>query len=186
MKRMLLAGAACVLALTPLTLRADLANTDQVWGVAQMVDPTGRNVGTVTFYVPNGSGTDVHAYVNVAGMPPGAHGLHLHAIGRCQPGFEAAGGHLGAGSERHGYVNKIAVHSGDLPNIHVPPEGAIATSFRMPKVNWEGQVFDRDGSAVVVHQLPDDYRTQPAGDTGQRIACGVIVRNPTGSGYGNG
>jgi Cu-Zn family superoxide dismutase len=184
MKRLLLAGAACALAAAPISAGADLANTDLVWGAAQLVDTSGRNVGAVTFYTPNGYGTDIRAYVEVKGLPPGAHALHLHQVGRCQQNFASAGEHLSTRNERHGFVNKVAVHTGDLPNLHVPPEGSIATSMRMPKVEWEREVFDRDGTSVVIHQMPDDYRSQPSGDSGDRIACGVVVRNPTGTGLG--
>ena len=111
-------------------------------------------------------------------MSQGTHGLHLHMVGRCDPpGFETAGGHLNPGMRQHGTENPAGAHFGDLPNLIVGGAGAATVTAALQGTRAEvlAQIFDADGTAVVVHAGPDDYRTDPSGNSGSRIACGVLT-----------
>ena len=125
------------------------------------------------------SGTQVNISVGVIGISPGIHGVHFHAIGSCEaPDFTSAGGHLNPEGREHGHQNPAGAHLGDLPNLTIGSEGAGTVSATLPGSRDEvlAQVFDADGTAVVVHAAPDDYRTDPSGNSGARIACGVLTR----------
>lgn len=111
----------------------------------------------------------------------GEHGLHLHAVGACTPTFAAAGGHLNPGAHQHGFLNREGHHAGDLPNLRVDADGDATLEIRTSQVTLgEGNrsLFDADGSALVLHAGPDDYLSDPAGASGDRIACGVVTRGP--------
>jgi superoxide dismutase, Cu-Zn family len=117
--------------------------------------------------------------VAVVGLPEGAHGLHLHTVGKCEgPAFTSAGGHLNPAGHLHGTSNPAGSHLGDLPNIVIEQNGAGALSveLRGSLDELEALLFDADGSALVIHAAPDDYKTDPTGNSGARIACGVIER----------
>ena len=113
----------------------------------------------------------------VTGLEPGIHGFHLHAVGECTaPDFTSAGGHLNPGDNSHGSMSAGGKHLGDLPNLEIGTNGS-ATSRVDLSGSAEGTlkaIFDDDGTAVVIHAKPDDYRTDPSGNAGPRIACGVI------------
>ncbi|GGM18218.1 superoxide dismutase family protein [Deinococcus aerophilus] len=112
---------------------------------------------------------------------PGEHGLHLHAVGACTPTFATAGGHFNPSSRPHGYLNRDGHHAGDLPNLRVDADGNATLQVRTSQVTLsEGahSLFDADGAALVLHTGPDDYLTDPAGASGDRIACGVLTRVP--------
>jgi Cu-Zn family superoxide dismutase len=142
---------------------------------AVMRDARGRELGTVTLeQTPSG----VLITGALSGLPPGEHGFHIHAVGRCEPDFQAAGSHYNPMDRQHGFRNPRGPHAGDLPNIHVGADGRAAFDFVTGAVTLRGgqaPLLDRDGSAVLVHAGPDDYATDPAGDSGDRIACGVIM-----------
>lgn len=117
--------------------------------------------------------------VALAGLTPGQHGLHLHTTGRCDaPDFATAGGHLNPGSRQHGTANPAGSHLGDLPNLLVASDGTGAASVDLAGTPADllAAIFDADGTAIVVHAGADDYRTDPSGNSGARIACGVLVR----------
>lgn len=117
--------------------------------------------------------------VALIGLEPGAKGMHLHMIGRCEaPGFTSAGGHLNPQGKQHGSENPAGSHLGDLPNITINSSAAGAATAQL-----SGQasdllpvLFDADGTAIVVHAAADDYKTDPTGNSGARIACGVLTR----------
>ena len=114
---------------------------------------------------------------DLSGLPAGTHGIHVHAIGRCEPDFAAAGPHFNPGIRAHGARNPAGKHAGDLTNIHVPESGALRVELLMPDVALSGgpsELLDADGASLVVHALADDYSTDPAGGSGARIACGVV------------
>ena len=149
--------------------------------------PTER-AGQATLRLANGtpagtaqllaSATGVTISVAAAGLPGGTHVLHLHMVGRCDPpGFETAGGHLNPGMRQHGTENPAGAHFGDLPNLIVGGAGAATVTAALQGTRAEvlAQIFDADGTAVVVHAGPDDYRTDPSGNSGSRIACGVLT-----------
>lgn len=137
---------------------------------ATLVDASGAEVG-VALLTEDGTGT-VHVNVHVAGLTTGEHGIHIHQTGKCTPSFLAANGHHNPGGAPHG------AHAGDLPNlvVNVAGRGHLnATTDRATLSAGPLSVFDGDGSAVIIHADPDDYVTQPTGNSGGRVACGVIA-----------
>ncbi len=111
----------------------------------------------------------------------GEHGVHIHAVGQCTPTFAAAGGHFNPASHKHGFLSGEGHHAGDLPNLQVNLLGNATYEAKTSLVTLgEGanSLFDADGSSIVVHAGPDDYHTDPAGASGDRIACGVLTRAP--------
>jgi Cu-Zn family superoxide dismutase len=112
--------------------------------------------------------------VAAKGLPAGTHGVHLHTTGRCDaPDFASAGGHWNPTARKHGRNNPDGAHHGDLPNIEIGPDGRGRLSFTVPSATLS-QLMDQDGAALVVHATADDYRTDPSGNSGSRIACGIV------------
>ena len=147
--------------------------------MAVMHDAKGAEVGTVTFQAtPSGM---VLITASMTGLPAGVHGFHVHETGTCTaPDFKSAGGHL-AGGKAHGIMDAGGPHAGDLPNVHVPSDGVLEVEDFAPALklasDGDGAMFDSDGSAVIVHAGADDYTSQPSGDAGDRLACGVIEKS---------
>lgn len=154
-----------------------LLAADEGRAVLKSVD--GAEVGTVALRQAAFGG--VILTLSGTGLPPGPHGFHLHETGECDAatGFESAGGHLNPTGHSHGWLSEMGPHLGDLPNIMVPEDGELAVEFFVPMLSL-GPVADAhsvmagDGTAVMVHSDRDDYETDPGGDAGERIACGVI------------
>jgi len=143
---------------------------------AALSQANGSPAGTV---IVTAAGDKVTIAIAVVGLPQGPHGMHLHTVGKCEPpGFTSAGPHLNPHSAQHGTANPAGSHLGDLPNIAANSLGAGAASAALPgtRAELEAALFDADGAAVVVHADPDDYRTDPSGNSGARIACGVLKR----------
>jgi len=140
---------------------------------AVLLDPDGKEVGTVTLIaVPTGVLLDA----DLTALPPGDHAFHIHGVGKCEaPDFKSAGGHFNPEEDEHGLMNEAGPHAGDMPNIHVPETGKLRIEVLNQMVNLRQGLLDGDGSAIVIHQGPDDYTSDPAGDAGPRIACGVIT-----------
>ncbi len=144
-------------------------------GSATIFNSVGEDVGSVRLYSLAG---EVTISVSVQGLPEGSHAVHLHTAGDCSAGdFTSAGGHLNPGGNQHGTRNPMGAHLGDMPNVPVSADGigTMSTILRGSSDTVLAQIFDRDGTAVVVHAGPDDYRSDPAGNAGNRIACGIIV-----------
>lgn len=162
-----------ILMLLPLVL-AGCAMNDELGPVAglptiAMVNSAGASTGAVQVEMRSGG---ANLRIAVQGLPPGEHGLHLHAVGRCDPpGFLTAGDHWNPENRRHGHLNPQGPHLGDLPNLTVSANGHGAINFRIA-----GLINDADGTALVVHANPDDYQTDPSGNSGDRIACAVLAR----------
>ena len=117
--------------------------------------------------------------VELTGIPAGPHGLHLHTTGQCDaPGFTTAGGHLNPGAKQHGADNPAGAHLGDLPNVTADASGTVSVviHFAGAPDALVAALFDADGSALVLHAGPDDYKTDPSGNSGTRIACGVLTK----------
>jgi len=147
-------------------------------GAANLVDAAGRPVGTLT--LRDASGGSVRIDGQLRGLPAGAHGIHFHAVGRCDAGvaFASAGAHFNPASRKHGLENVDGPHAGDLPNLSIASDGSGSFRTNTTRVTLgsdAASLIDADGSAVVVHAAQDDQRTDPAGNSGARIACGVIV-----------
>jgi len=116
--------------------------------------------------------------LTVKGLPAGEHAFHVHAVGKCEPPFTTAGGHFNPGNHKHGMMAPEGHHAGDMPNLIVPASGEVAievvnTAVTLAK-DKPNSLFKPDGTALVIHGGPDDYKSDPAGNAGARIACGVI------------
>lgn len=155
-----------------LTLAVPAFAADQATAVLK--DPDGKEVGKVTLTaVPTGVLLDA----DLTALPPGDHAFHIHEFGKCEaPDFKSAGGHFNPEEDEHGLMNKAGPHAGDMPNIHVPESGQLHIEVLNQMVNLSRGLLDKDGSAIVIHEGPDDYVSDPAGDAGPRIACGVITK----------
>jgi Cu-Zn family superoxide dismutase len=144
---------------------------------ADLVNAGGQKVGTAGL---TQHGASVRLVVEVAGLTPGPHGIHLHAIGRCDPpAFTSAGGHHNPLRRRHGLETPQGPHAGDLPNLVADATGQARYETTTDRVTIDDGplgLFDADGTAIVVHERADDHKTDPAGDSGARVACGVLVR----------
>ncbi len=142
---------------------------------AELTDPQGNPVGTAEFV--EGSG-EVSINVNITGgVEPGEHGIHIHETGAITPSFEAAGDHFNPTDNNHGFESPNGPHAGDLGNIFVEAEGTASYSTFNDLVTLSGgpnSLLDGDGSALVIHAMPDDYVTDPSGNSGDRVAAGVI------------
>ncbi len=154
-----------------------LASSALAAGTASAVlkDASGKEVGSATLTsTPSGALLSL----TLTGVPPGVHALHIHAVGKCEPpDFKSAGPHFNPDQTKHGIMNQEGPHAGDLPNLHVPGDGKLEVEFLDPAVtlSQEAALLDADGSAIVIHAGADDYTTDPAGNAGDRIACGVIT-----------
>jgi Cu-Zn family superoxide dismutase len=142
---------------------------------APLKDAQGKEVGSVNLaQTPHG----VLINVAVKGLPPGEHAFHVHAVGKCEPPFTSAGGHFNPGGKKHGLLVAEGHHAGDMPNLHVPQSGDLTVEILNADIALDkgkpNSVFDADGSAIVIHAGSDDYKGDPAGNAGGRIACGVI------------
>ncbi|TPG18845.1 superoxide dismutase family protein [Sphingomonas koreensis] len=110
-------------------------------------------------------------------LPPGMHGVHIHTVGRCDPpDFASAGGHWNPLGAHHGSMNAAGPHQGDLPNLVIASDGRATLGVNIPGATMAG-LLDADGAAVVIHAGPDDLMSDPAGNSGARIACGVFAPN---------
>ncbi|MFT3719562.1 superoxide dismutase family protein [Pseudorhodoferax sp.] len=149
--------------------------------IAKLATATGAPAGqAVLTAVPDG----VEIVVNVQGLTPGQHGFHIHANGKCEPSsdaagktvaFGAAGGHFDPeGTGRHGHPDHGVRHAGDAPNLMADAQGRATLRYVSPKVTLAPGPNSIMGRALVVHADPDDYQTNPAGNSGGRVLCGVI------------
>lgn len=142
---------------------------------ATLADASGAARGTVTF-TESAKGIAVSA--RATGLPPGPAGIHVHAVGKCEgPTFASAGPHWNPTMHQHGMENPSGAHMGDMPNIVVGADGSGTLDFVIAGAKLrEGPnpLLDADGAAVVVHAAADDYKTDPSGNSGARVACGVI------------
>lgn len=145
-------------------------------GSAIVVDRNGTTVGTASLFSQAG---EVTVSVSLSGLAEGTHAVHLHTTGDCSASdFASAGGHLNPLGNQHGSLNPQGAHLGDLPNAEISSEGVgtVSTVLNGSAETVLAQIFDSDGTAVVVHEGPDDYRSDPAGAAGSRIACGVFAQ----------
>ncbi|MGA7487742.1 MAG: superoxide dismutase family protein [Xanthobacteraceae bacterium] len=148
----------------PLTASAELKSAD------------GKDVGIVTLTQTR---SGVRMNLALKGLPPGEHAFHVHAVGKCEPPFTSAGPHFNPAQKKHGKLNPEGHHAGDMDNIRIPASGNLTTRVVDKDITLEkdkpNSVFQEGGTALVIHAGKDDYKTDPAGNAGDRIACGVIV-----------
>ena len=135
----------------------------------------GKDVGTVTLTQTR---TGVRLSGSLKGLPAGEHALHMHSVGKCEPPFTSAGPHFNPAQKKHGKLNPEGHHAGDMDNIVVPASGNLALKMVNKDITLEkgkpNSVFQEGGTAVVIHAAKDDYTTDPTGNAGDRIACGVV------------
>lgn len=144
---------------------------------AALVNASGGAVGIATLYQEAGG---VRVELSLTGLSDGAHGVHLHAVGACDgPAFTSAGAHINSSGAMHGVKNSAGPHAGDLPNVIMNGGQSVRYTTTTRRVTFSDAadgLFDANGSAIVVHAAADDDSTDPAGNSGARIACGVITR----------
>jgi Cu-Zn family superoxide dismutase len=168
-----------LLMLTPFLCAAALAQNAPLKSAhANLADGQGKAIGTATFSAVKNDG--VRIKLNVSGLKPGVHALHIHTVGQCQgPAFTSAGGHLNPDMKMHGKDNPMGAHAGDLLNFTVDAKGKSKATVMADHVTLgtaPNGLFHTGGTALVIHANPDDYKTDPTGNAGDRIACGVIMQ----------
>lgn len=174
-----LLAAAALMIPTALDAQAEAygAEAPPIEAATTLVDSTGAEIGTATFIETPNEGVLIR--LSLMNAPPGEHAVHVHETGRCEPSFSAAGSHYAPEDESHGVLHEEGSHAGDLPNVTVPESGRLEVELVAADLtlrpNEENSLFDGDGSALIMHQGADDYRSQPSGDAGPEIACGVIL-----------
>ena len=138
---------------------------------AALVNASGQPIGSVT---PAQTSGGVSLTISANGLPHGLHGVHVHAVGRCDgPSFDSAGPHWNPAARKHGLQNPEGAHAGDLPNITASSRGIARDIVVLGGASLAG-LADSDGSALVIHAQADDYLTDPSGNSGGRIACAVL------------
>jgi len=144
---------------------------------ADLKDARGQSIGTATLAEDGGK---VRIVVQARGLTPGKHGIHVHAVGSCEPpAFTSAGAHYNPLGRKHGLETPDGAHAGDLPNLEADASGNAryeAVTNRVSLSDGLISVFDGDGSSIVIHEKEDDQKTDPTGNSGGRVACGVIVK----------
>ena len=177
-----LLAAACAAAL--LSTAAASPAAAETLANAQLKDGGGKAVGDADL-VQTQAGVLIK--LQLKGLAPGEHAFHVHAVGKCDaPAFESAGPHFNPTNHKHGMLSGEG-HAGDMPNLHVPQSGELSVEVLNPAVTLDkgkpNSLFDNNGSSLVIHAKADDYKTDPTGNSGDRIACGVI--QPSGATVGS-
>jgi Cu-Zn family superoxide dismutase len=143
----------------------------------ELSDGMGKSVGTAQLS-PAAAGVSIQ--LNLMNLPPGEHAMHVHTAAKCEgPAFASAGPHLNPDMKHHGLQNPDGPHAGDMPNFTVGADGTAKSTIVAPGVTMGDDahsVFSNGGTALVIHAKADDMKNDPAGNAGDRIACGVIVK----------
>jgi Cu-Zn family superoxide dismutase len=143
----------------------------------ELHDAQGKSVGTATLS-PAAKGVNID--LDLKGMTPGEHGMHIHQTAKCEgPGFTTAGGHLNPDSKQHGLDNPQGPHAGDMPNFTVKADGTAKTKVVAPGITMgtdSHSIFSNGGTALIIHAKQDDEKTDPSGNSGDRVVCGTIAK----------
>jgi Cu-Zn family superoxide dismutase len=143
---------------------------------AELKDAAGKSVGMVNLMeTPHG----VLMHVKLTGVSAGTHAFHVHTTGKCEAPFTTAGGHFNPDAKQHGALNAMGMHAGDMTDVEVPADGNLTFDVLNPNVTLKAganSLFKDGGTALMLHGGADDYKSDPAGNAGPRIACGVITR----------
>jgi superoxide dismutase, Cu-Zn family len=136
-----------------------------------LVNASGQSIGSVRAWQTAGG---VSFHIEASGLTHGVHGVHVHAVGRCDPpDFASAGAHWNPAEKKHGINNPAGPHAGDMPNVEVSANGVLSATLTLAGASM-ASLLDADGAALVIHAAADDYVTDPSGNSGARIACAVI------------
>lgn len=152
------------------------ATAQQATATATLLDQSGTNLGTLNLTDADGG---VHISGELTGVPNGDHGFHIHETGICDAAvkFESAGAHYEPANKKHGTENPEGPHAGDLMNVTADDDGNVVVDLHNANVTL-AELMDADGAALVLHADPDDYMTDPSGNSGDRFACAVIEGAP--------
>ena len=170
----------CIAIAISLFATAVSADEMKMMAGAQFVNPDGDEIGSANFWQgPQG----VVIYVEVSGLEPGKHAIHIHSVGSCAPNFKASKGHINVVDAMHGLLNPEGPDNGDLPNFYVAGDGTARAEMYTTRVSIVGadmqegvaKLMDDDGAALVIHAMGDDHMAQPIGGAGGRVGCGVIT-----------
>jgi superoxide dismutase, Cu-Zn family len=171
MKRVLMAFVgACLMASLPLAAR-------QISITVELKDLQGASIGTATLSPAAGAGVSIA--LDVKNLPPGEHAFHVHQVAKCEPPFATAGPHFNPEGKKHGLENPAGSHAGDMANFTVGADGTAKITVMNNQVTLgagANSVFANGGTSLVIHAKADDLKTDPAGNAGDRIACGVIAK----------
>jgi Cu-Zn family superoxide dismutase len=145
---------------------------------AEMLNAEGKKIGSATFS-ETAEGVKIH--VQLSKLPPGIHAMHIHNVGECHgPDFKSSGAHFNPFGKKHGAKNPDGPHAGDLPNFEVKADGTAEVEVTAKLVTLkEGKnsLFQTGGTCLMIHEKADDESTDPTGNAGARLACGVIKKN---------
>jgi len=150
----------------------------QPQATAQLINANREVIGNARLTEEGGG---VRIYVQAEKLQPGMHGIHLHAVGKCDPpDFTSSGGHFNPMGKAHGLENPMGPHAGDMPNLMVGSDGKGTLDYTDKLVSLGSgptSLFSSNGTALVIHAGPDDQKSDPAGNSGARIACGILKKS---------
>ncbi len=180
MKKFLLGATLTLLAMISMACGSAPSSQTQPPLTVTLRNPYSGVVGNATF---SSDPAGVKVSVQVKGLTPGKHGIHIHMTGKCEGfDFASAGGHFNPNNKQHGMQNPQGAHAGDMPNLEVGADGSGTYVYINKQVTFgsgPNSLFQLGGTALVIHAGEDDEKTDPAGNSGARVACGVLV-NPGG------